>query len=258
MEKGQHQLTTEVTQLTKQKPYLATISEGKKVRDFTPEEQERYNGQLITYLLAMLGISGSNDDGRQSHYLAVDQFISTELNHFTYKEIREAFSMLIKGEFQGMPELGNYQVFNKLDCVIVAKAMNCYSVVKRERLRNWNPPKPELPKISESEQLKIVQSGVMRCYREFQESGEIPTLMFYVYDVLNENDILNPTDDEKKVAFRLAKEKLTKEKKRALTSLKIVVGNGEQVAKAKVMLLESFFRTINEQRLKSYISKIKV
>lgn len=214
------------------------------------------NAKLITYLTSLLGITSTDD--KQSHYLAVDQFISDELGSFTYQEIRQAFIMLLKGDFNGMQELGNYKVYSKLDCIILSKAMNCYKRYKRERLKFWkmNNRTSQLKEISDPEKEKIVKSGILRCYKDFKRTKKIESLMFYVYDVLDKNDVLDISKQKKKDFIEISEKRLRRESKKQNPFKKIIIGNGEIVATAKTLSLEYFFNQISEKELKKIIKEL--
>ena len=100
------------------------VIEQKKIKDYAPAEKEEVCGTLINYILALLGVSGTAGDGKDLHYLAVEDFITTALQKYTFGEIKEAFKMLIKGDFKEDFK----EVYNKLDCILVGKVMVCVPI----------------------------------------------------------------------------------------------------------------------------------
>ena len=100
--------------------------------------------------MSIMGVVVMDNDPRTAHYIAIDEYISTNLTHLSYSEIKEAFMMLLRGEFDDYPEFKDNKLFNKLDCVLVSKVIKCYEKRKHEII---DPYKQRLDKkVKEIEQ----------------------------------------------------------------------------------------------------------
>ena len=182
-------------QLIPHKPYLVDVIQQRKIREYGELEKQNKCGELINYVLALLGVSSVKGDGKELHYLAVEDYISTTLSKYTFGEIKEAFKMLIKGDFKEDIK----EVYNKLDCILLGKVIDCY---EKEKLRITSGYYDKLNRVvleleqkqnelSQEEKDEIVRGGVCECFEHYVEHKEISAGRIYVFDVLWEAGLLS-------------------------------------------------------------------
>lgn len=228
-----------------QKPYLATLAEQRKIRDYEVNEQTNHAIKTLNALIKILGITETDGDGKAEQHFLVRQFITSDYGRFTFGEIIEAFKMAIKGEFFGMPEWGNSQMYQRLDCVIFARVMACFEVRKRERLRTYNSqskPKLSLPEISQSEKDRIIKQGIINCFESYETEGKVEAGYAYVFDVLDEKGLIPKNKKQREDALRIATA-MDKTDDRILRTMEGKVGY------AKRIVLEKYFEIlVNEDK----------
>lgn len=220
----------------------------------------------------MLGVSTVKGDGKDLHYLAVDQYITDNLGKYTYGEIREAFNMLLRGEFKHLKEMEGFKLFNKLDCILLAKVIECYEIQKKIILRIYDSQlkknvfllEQKKNEISQEEKDAIVRDGVIDCFNHYKETGQFEFGKHYVYEVLEKRRLLNrDAEYRNEIMIKVRKELETpKEKakkvkggglKKAIQILKtlddktlqkkdkIEVTKENVVAKSKMVVLADYF-----------------
>jgi len=275
LEKRQ-ELIAEAKQLIQHKPYLVKIIDKEsKIKDLDIVEQETGNETLITYLLSLLGISTVEGDGKELHYLAVDQYITENLGKYTYGEIREAFNMLLRGEFKHLKEMEGFKLFNKLDCILLSKVIECYDIQKKIILRIYDSQlkrnilllESRDNELSQEEKDEIVYNGVIDCFRHYKETGEFEFGKRYVYEVLEEKRLLNrdwdyrtsimkkvrkrletPIEEVKKVKGKGVKKAIEVLRKldsnEELNKSKKPVTEEEVIKESKMLVLAEYFDTL--------------
>lgn len=178
--------------LKSQRPRLFDIVEKTKIRDFNEQERTQHNESLITYLMSIMGVTITENDPRNAHYIAIDEFVSANLNHLAYAEIKEGFMMMLRGEFDDYPEFRDNKLFNKLDCVLVSKVVKCYERRKHEII---DPYRDNLKrKIKEIEQAKnkpsdeqiktIMIGGLERIFEEYKSTKKFSEILKGQFDYL--------------------------------------------------------------------------
>jgi len=199
------------------------VIDQKKIREYTIIEREQANGMLITWILSLLGIVDNDQGARTLHYVAVDDFISDDLGKYSYAEIKEAFKMYVKGDFNSEFE----RLIYKLDCIILAKVMRCYDVVKqsqtnayyselKKKVRELEEKKNQ---ISDKDKLKIIMSGLESAFNQHKENGSLDIGRLYLYDFLYEKGLLPKDKATKDAVLKMAVSSLENRKKQALTRL---------------------------------------
>jgi hypothetical protein len=226
-----------VTQSLTHKPSIIKSIEQKKIKEFTPNEKEAANSELISWALSLLGISESGQNERILHYMAVDQYISDELGRYSYQEVKEAFKMYVRGDFSHAFD----KVIYKLDCVILAKIIKCYQIEKIRLTANYdNQVKRGILELqakenepTEEEKRNIVLGGLREAYSDFKNKMVYNDLgRLYLYEVLYEAEML-PTDKATKTAvLKVAEINLKKKRSQAISKeekakLNILNANGK-------------------------------
>ena len=177
----------------------------------------------------MLGVSSVQGDGKDLHYLAVDQYITDNLGKYTYGEIKEAFNMLLKGEFKHLKEMQGFKLFNKLDCILLSKVMECYQIQKQIILKIYDSQlknnvfllEQKKNEISQDEKDKIIRSGIINCFNHYSKTGDFEFGTHYVYEVLEEKRLLNRNAEYRnEIMERVRKELETPKQKAKKTSEK--------------------------------------
>ena len=98
---------------------------------YSESEKKSESSVLINYLLALLGISMIEGDGKELHYIVLEEFVNETLVDYSYEEIKLAFRNLIKGDYPGI------QVYNKLDSVLVGKVMKIDKSYHEKGFKSW-------------------------------------------------------------------------------------------------------------------------
>ena len=224
-------------------------------------EKENQSGALINYILALLGVSASAGDGKDLHYLAVEDFITTTLSNYTFGEIREAFKMLIKGDFKEDIK----EVYNKLDCILVGKVMLAYDKEKdriisgyyekvKSKVLEFEEKDNEL---SESEKEAIVKEGVIECFEFFVKNKKIEPCKAYIFDYLWERKLLvHFTKEDRNQKLEKARKVLKAQKiktakvseyRQVLNRVKEVSIAGDIALAKEYVLVEYFQQLINDK-----------
>lgn len=226
----------------------------------------------------MLGVSVVEGDGKGLHYLAVDQYITDSLGKYNYGEIKEAFNMLLRGEFKHLKEMDGFKLFNKLDCILLAKVMECYEIQKKIILRIYDNKlksnvlllEQKKNELSEEEKYEIVKKGIIECFHYYKKTHQFEFGRHYVYDILEEKRLLNRnTEYRNEVMVKVRKELETPKQKvkkiestgvkKAIEVLKMLnnketskgekieVTKEEVISKSKMVVLGDYFNyLINE------------
>lgn len=197
------------------------VIEQKKIREYTVIEREQANGIIITWILSLLGIIDNDEKSRTLHYVAVDDFISDDLGKYSYAEIKEAFKMYVKGDFNSEFE----RLIYKLDCIILAKVMRCYESVKqsqtnayyselKKKVRELEENKNQ---ISEKEKLDIVMKGLESAFIQYKDNGTLDVGRLYLYEFLYEKGLLPKDKVTKDAVLKLAIKNIEKQRSNAST-----------------------------------------
>lgn len=233
---------------------------NKKIREYSESEKEQKTGVLINYLLALLGISMTNGDDKEMHYIILEEFINETLINYTYEEIKLAFKKLVKGDF-------NIDVYNKLDSLLVGKVMKAYDNDKQYKIKQevikQNKIKEMPPELTQSQKDEIVFLGIIKCYNDFISNERIPSTKIYYYDFLFERGFLPKDAATKNAVYKMACENiknrvnLTKED-HIINQITNKDGSksNELIIECKRISLERFFNQFrNENQLKT---KLKI
>lgn len=202
-------------------PSLVVAIEQKKIREYSKDEKETENGNIITWIMSLLGIISTDDNSRTLHYVAVDDFISDDLGKYSYAEIKEAFKMYVKGDFNSEFE----RLIYKLDCIILAKVMRCYDVVKqsqtnayyselKKKVRELHEMKNQ---ITEEQKIKIIMSGLESAFYQYHDNGTLDIGRLYLYDFLYEKDLLPKEKVTKEAVLKIAIKNIEKQRSNATT-----------------------------------------
>ena len=223
-------------------------------------EQEKGNERIITYLLSLLGINTTDGDGKHLHYMAVDQYISENLTNLTYAEIRLAFNLFLQGEFSNYQQFKNQKIYNKLDCIILAKVIEAYLEYKKTALKIYNSKLSKTinqieqnSKYTESEKRKIVLQGCIDYFNYYKSNKTFMVGKLYVYDVLKEMNLLNQKRSHKLKVLERAKKVYARKRKLKSSHLKKIEiqsytdKNQEIYYWAKMLMVTDYFHTLIDQ-----------
>lgn len=127
-----------------------------------------------------------------------------ELEHCFNQGYREVY-----GEYQGLSIktflmwIAEYEKMERSAMLIKAK----------ENL----PSVPALPEITEAQKLEIVMNGLKDCFKNYKETGNIDTGRLYLYEFLDEKNLMPKDKMTKKGIYSIAKKNITKKKESAIT-----------------------------------------
>lgn len=229
------------------KPELAVIAEAKKLRDYNDEQRLAIADKIVQGLILDLAV-GKNAD--VDVLIRSTKFIFSTCGKWTPDEIQKAFNMYINRE------LGNTEVFQQLNPVVIGNVMHLYDAYKKEHLTSYKRQqhKQKLQEQQPSDQEKefIMIEAVDRIERDFRQHGTITESCFHVYDYLFEKGEL-PTDREYKLKmFAQAEEirmnELLQERhqnpsdyKSITATIKNIKNDRGVVITAKRLVLEDYF-----------------
>jgi hypothetical protein len=167
-----------------------------------------------------------------------------------FPEIKKMFEMYADNQLSIKP------IPNYFDRILFGKIVESYKLQRPIK-------KPIMKELSESEKDDIrtsneltIYSGVFNCFEAYKQSNDIITGYIWVYDHLDELNILNYSDDIKTKQMPLAKQSLLKKSKERDTrsdykSFLLNLENGTKkqaiINEAKNMLLCQFFSELIEE-----------
>lgn len=173
----------------------------KKIRLYSESEKKSESSVLINYLLALLGISMIEGDGKELHYIVLEEFVNETLVDYSYEEIKLAFRNLIKGDYPGI------QVYNKLDSVLVGKVMKAFDnqrsyAIQQDRIKKQKEKlKEDIITLTDSEEKELFINAVKDEFESFKKKGEVNPMRNWLYDKLLEFN-LKVDDDYKLIAWK--------------------------------------------------------
>jgi methionine synthase II (cobalamin-independent) len=206
------------------------------IKAIPQESRQKQYLLLIDWLIKTLSLTGEKAADRIEVLIPMIEECAWSL---TLEDIKKAFTFYVQGKLPIEPR-DNY-----LTVILFSKVIEAYKqqrVVKKEL--------PQLPEKSQKEKDNIILSGVINCFNQFTKTNSIINGYTWVYDHLDENNIINFSDDEKRKQMPIAKKKLIIENKSNLNrgDYKVFMSDMENkrknqavINKAKKMLLERFF-----------------
>ena len=169
------------------------------------------------------------------------------------EDIKKAFTLYVQGKLPIEPR-DNY-----LTVILFSKVIEAF-----KQQRKVKPKELKMPEPTQQEKDDLTYLGVVNCFDEFTQSNSIIDGYVWVYDHLDELDIINFSDKDKIKQMPIAQKKLISEAKQNKnpndykTFMRDMENNrkGQAVInKAKKMLLERFFGKLiaKEQHLKDLL-----
>lgn len=221
---------------------LQTIEKNLPLRGY-PKESTEVDDTLKTvfkyWLANLLSIKADNEKKLDSALPAIKK-------HFWslgFTEIKKAFEMYADGELKTKP------IPNYFDRILVGQIFNEYRQQKPVIKKTLPMPEP-----TQKEKDDLIYHGLITCFDEFIQKGNIINGYTWVYDHLNELGIVKYSDDEKRSQMPIAESRLRAEAKemKSLNDYKTFIRDLEAkrlkqsiINKAKNMLLERFFGGLN-------------
>lgn len=195
-------------QLQKSNNIIQAIS-CRKIRDYSENEKKSESKVLINYLLALLGISMAENDGKVMHYIILEEFMNDTLQNYTYEEIKLAFKNWVKGDYPEIP------IYNKLDSLLVGKVMKAFDnqktyAIQQEKIKIQKQKLMEEEKIEipQEAKYKIIVSGLENAFNDFKAEGKFSYARLYLYDFLYVRDLLPKDVATKKAVHKMACERI--------------------------------------------------
>ena len=159
-----------------------------------------------------------------------------------FEEIKKMFTIYADGGLSVKP-MPNY-----FDRILLGKIVDAYKqqkpIIKKEIV---------MPEPTQEEKDNLIYMGVINCFDEFKQTNKIIEGYVWVYDHLDELQLLKYTADEKKKVMILAKDRLIKENKEYMSldqykkftfDLENKRANQSIINMAKKMLLERYFNNL--------------
>lgn len=182
-------------------------------------QDQMLNANIVNatkFICRDVGIQSWND-AEVMRYDAI-KFIEILKRHYselTIDEVKLAFELSIVGDLDewlpkdknGLPDKNHYQAFS---LIYITKILNAY---KSKKNKVWVKARALMPKISnerelsESEKQQIIESGVVRCFDEYLEIGEIGHGNNHIFDYLEKRNLINKDRDYRKKIWSICKSK---------------------------------------------------
>ena len=153
-------------------------------------------GAAMVKAAALAGITTKID---QANKFDITNSILSAYNDLTLEEIYKAFELERYGVYEDRTE--HFQLFN---AEYVTKILKKYRNWKQNTKiqHNISPPN-ELPEISESTKKEILESGIIRVFEEYKETGILPIPNNYIFDELFDRKIIpNSTTPEVQIYYQ--------------------------------------------------------
>lgn len=133
---------------------------------------------IITKVSVLAGIKNEIDFATKADLL---KFIKTSCNGLTLEELYKAFELERFGVYD--EKTSHYGLLNAEYCAEVVKKYQKWKIKKKTDF-NISAPMAELPEMTESEIKQIVDSGIVRVFKEYSESKIMPEPNGYIFDEL--------------------------------------------------------------------------
>ena len=159
-----------------------------------------------------------------------------------FSDIKKMFEMYVDNKLSIKP------IPNYFDRILLGKIVDAYkqqkTIIKKEIV---------MPEQTQEEKDNLIYMGVINCFDEFKQTNKIIEGYVWVYDHLDELQVLTYSNDEKKKVMILAKERLIRENKEymSLDQYKQFTFDMENkrvdqsiINMAKKMLLERYFNKL--------------
>ncbi len=196
-------------------------------------------GTFLTWISNLLGLTG--EDAAKRLLIALPA-IEKHFWSLGFTEIEKAFTMYADGELITKP------IPNYFPRILVGQIFKEYRDQKpRKKIVIIEETMPE------AEKKEIVKKGVLRVYKEFLDTGVVPTGSTHVYDMLYELGVLPKHTKEFKEKTKLqAIENLTKAARKEflledMEKAKAEIANSQGVqGECKQIILTNFFEDCKE------------
>ncbi len=235
-----------------------------KIRTVNGHELSKALSHWITETSLLLGIKDAISDINKKDVI---EMIVTEFKSLSVDELYYAFKLerygslepLTKGE---SPITKHFQLFN---AEYVSQVLRKYKNWKRKKLIEHNVQvKSEVVTATEKEKQYWINKGVSSCLDFFEINGFIEDGKTYVYEILYDDGHLSKDPEYKRQMYAAAQDVLRLEytakkasSKEENASFKSILeniekqANGKVIAKAKELVLNSFFRQLVKDEVKT-------
>jgi len=233
------------------KPELAILSDEKKLRSHNDVERLTIAKRIVENLLNKLGVSNKSNE---EHHIEAIKYISSD-KEFSPGEFEKAFELVMNGVLK-------IELYQQVNCLIIAKVMNLYKNHKIEKLKfykqNMNLEENKQTELSPQEKQQLFLNGIKTTFEEYKSSGSIPNSRLYLYYEFFKIEGLLPKDNTtKKSVYKIACERikkrpiLSREDKYISNLIDDGIPNNEVLNECKKITLERLFNkfTICEQLL---------
>lgn len=231
---------------------------------------------LAIWIACTSSILGIKDPISDINKKDVVEMIVTEYKSLSVDELYYAFKLERYGKLEAKIKgesniVSHFQMFN---AEYVGKVLRKYKEWKREKLKQHNiEVKAEVVTLTQKEKQYWINRGVTSSINYFEENREIEQGKAFVYDILFDDGYLPKDNEYKKKMYKEAQEVLKFElsnKKVKSRSEKNTIketlanienkSNSKVVTKAKMLILNSFFRelTKDQYKLKEFKEKYKI
>jgi hypothetical protein len=208
-----------------------------------PKDEELNKEILLALMPFISGLLSLTDEVSANRLKIALPAVKEHCWSMGFAEIVKMFTMYADNKLSIKP------IPNYFDRILFGKIVEAYKQQKPTKKKEI-----KMPEISQEEKDLKIKQGVISCFDEFIRDNEIPPGYVWVYDHLDEFQIISYSDEEKIRMMPIAKEKLIIDKKNDLnrSDYKVFITSLENnrekqavVNKAKRMLLERFFRVLD-------------
>lgn len=226
---------------------LAKIDTKLPVKAYPETELNRVILMEFTpWLCGLLSLTGETSVDRLEFALPA---IKENCWSMGFDEIKKMFEMYADNKLSIQP------IPNYFDRILFGKIVAAYKQQKPVKKKEL-----VIPEVSEAEKILQINRGILRCYDEFKEEGEIPNGYVWVYDHLEEIGVISFSKEEKQKAMPKArayeKSVVDMSKAGAKNILEMIENkkSSRVINKAKRMLLEKYFSTTEKESLRKLLN----
>lgn len=241
---------------------LNEISFAIKVIDFDKISEIEYLGDNLGVLfLRITNLLGIKHAIEGVNKLDIREMLLKRFKTISLEEIDYAFKLERYGSLGKRTE--HFQLFN---AQYVSDVLDKYKKWLQKIRHDNNLPlskKSEIQEIPEEEKQLLILQGVVSCFDEFIQTNEVINGYTWVYDHLDELNLLDYTTDQKNAKMLVAANKLKKQANNIKDRLnkKNILANLENrksqsiINEAKRMLLKDYFAQIEvkNRHIKEFI-----
>lgn len=181
-------------------------------------DDQSFEYGLSSTFVKVANLAGIKEDIGDINKTDIAQMIALRFKSLSLEEIDYAFKLERYGSYPERTQ--HFQLFN---AEYVSQILDKYKTWRHELRVSRNisifgkTEVPSLPEISESQKEEIVKLGLKRCYAHYQQHKNIPNGSIYLYDYLDEKNLMPIDKPTKDAVLKIAKQNIKDKSELATT-----------------------------------------